>query len=117
MPKIDEYGREYTEVGGPKKYYKKRVYRQPTLAEKLARNNANRPRPVSDNIWLKELADQLKLARYQQRLTQKQLAKELGTTQTYISYIENCRANPSVVFLERMTKALNHKLVVTPNNS
>lgn len=50
-------------------------------------------------------------------LTQKALAKKIGTKQSVISRIEIGRANPTFSFLKRLAKALNSNLEIRFNPS
>lgn len=51
-------------------------------------------------------------ARRVKGLTQKALARKIGTKQSVISRIESGRANPSVAFLKRLAEALNTRLEI-----
>lgn len=51
-------------------------------------------------------------ARKEKGLTQKILAKKIGTKQSVISRLESGRANPSFAFLKRIAQALNTHLEV-----
>jgi ribosome-binding protein aMBF1 (putative translation factor) len=51
-------------------------------------------------------------ARREKGLTQKELAKKMGTKQTAISRLESGRANPSVAFLKKLAKSLNTHLEI-----
>ncbi len=51
-------------------------------------------------------------ARTKTGVTQKELAKRIGTKQSVISRLESGRANPSIAFLKRFAKALNARLEV-----
>ena len=51
-------------------------------------------------------------ARTKTGVTQKELAKRIGTKQSVISRLESGRANPSVTFLKRFAKAINASLEV-----
>ncbi len=46
-------------------------------------------------------------------LSQKQLADKIGTKQSAISRLEGGNSNPSVAFLEKVSKALGGKLQVS----
>lgn len=50
--------------------------------------------------------------RYKLKLTQRELAKRLGTTQSVIARLESGRANPSYKFLHRLATALDSKLQI-----
>ena len=58
------------------------------------------------------LIDALIQARAKKNLTQKQLAKKIGTKQSVISRLEIGRANPTFSFLKRLAKALNTNLEI-----
>ena len=51
-------------------------------------------------------------ARAEKGLTQKQLAKKLGTKQSAIARLESGRANPSVAFLKKLAEALDSNLQI-----
>lgn len=46
------------------------------------------------------------------KMTQEELAKAMGTTQTAVSRLESGRSNPSVKTLERFAKATNKRLQI-----
>lgn len=48
--------------------------------------------------------------RLQYKLTQAELAKKLGTTQTVISRIENGSVNVGIDFLQKLANAFNKKI-------
>ena len=50
--------------------------------------------------------------RNKRRMTQKQLAKKMGTTQSALSRFEMGGVNPSLNFLKKMAKALGTKLTI-----
>lgn len=58
------------------------------------------------------LISQLIGARLKRGLTQKELAEKVGTKQSAIARIESGNANPSFDFLEKITQALDSKLIV-----
>lgn len=58
------------------------------------------------------LISQLISARTRKGLTQTQLAKKMGTQQSAIARVEGGDANPSIDFLEKLTKALGSKLII-----
>lgn len=51
-------------------------------------------------------------ARIKRSMTQKELAKKIGTKQSVISRLESGRANPSVAFLKKLAGALNATLEI-----
>ncbi len=50
--------------------------------------------------------------RIENKISQKQLAKRLGTGQSAVSRLESGVANPSYKFLQKLAKALDSKLVI-----
>ena len=58
------------------------------------------------------LVSQLIKARAKKGLTQRDLAKKMGTKQSAIARIESGNANPSVSFLEKLAQALGSKLII-----
>ena len=50
--------------------------------------------------------------RMEKGLTQKDLAKKMGTKQSVISRLESGRANPSVAFLRKLAEALSSHLEI-----
>ncbi len=50
--------------------------------------------------------------RLEKGLTQKQLAEKVGTKQSAIARLESGKANPSVSFLAKVSKALGGKLQI-----
>ncbi len=58
------------------------------------------------------LISQLIEARLRRGITQKELARRLGTKQSAIARVESGNANPTVEFLERVAFALRSKLIV-----
>lgn len=59
-----------------------------------------------------QLACKLIEARINRKISQRALAKKVGTSQAAISNIEGMNANPSLLFLKRMAKALNSSLEI-----
>ena len=51
-------------------------------------------------------------ARMREGVTQKELAKKIGTKQSVISRLESGRANPSVLFLKKLAVALGSHLEI-----
>lgn len=60
-----------------------------------------------------KLACQLIEARLSRKLSQRQLAKKVGTSQAAISRIEAMSGNPSLGFLKRLSEALGVKLSIS----
>lgn len=65
------------------------------------------------------LAQEIALIRKLRKLSQADLARRIGTKQQSIARLENPndKRMPSLLFLERVTKALNRKLVISFVNS
>jgi ribosome-binding protein aMBF1 (putative translation factor) len=59
-----------------------------------------------------EIARAVIQARLQNKITQKELAKKINTTQSVISRVEQARTSPSISFLKRLAVALNTTLHV-----
>ncbi|MDP4009583.1 MAG: helix-turn-helix transcriptional regulator [Candidatus Shapirobacteria bacterium] len=57
------------------------------------------------------LSDMVRI-RNQKKITQKELAKKMGTTQSALSRFEMGDVNPSLDFLKKVASALGSKLVV-----
>lgn len=51
-------------------------------------------------------------ARIENKITQKELAKKMNTTQSVISRVEQAKTSPSISFLKRLAAALNTTLQV-----
>lgn len=73
--------------------------------------------PEFRRIWEKSepqrrIASQLIKARIEQDVSQKQLAKKIGTTQAVISRIENSSVNPSIGIIYKLATALGKKLEI-----
>lgn len=59
-----------------------------------------------------EIAKAIIRARIQNKITQKELAKRMNTTQSVISRVEQAKTSPSISFLKRLASALNTSLSV-----
>ncbi len=59
-----------------------------------------------------KIIDILVSLRLQYKLTQGELAKKLGTTQTVISRIENGSVNVGIDFLQKLGNAFNKKIEI-----
>jgi len=62
-------------------------------------------------VEYKIIGDMIRL-RNKKKITQKQLASKIGTTQSALSRFEMGDVNPSLDFLKKMANALGAKLVV-----
>lgn len=52
-------------------------------------------------------------ARLKKKLSQRELAKKMGTSQAAIARLEGMNANPSLTFLKRLSGALGHRLQIS----
>jgi transcriptional regulator with XRE-family HTH domain len=69
---------------------------------------------VYDSMELEyKLIDAVIEQRIKHGLTQKQLAKKIGTKQSAISRFERGGSNPSLAFLKKLASALGMKLTAT----
>ncbi len=59
-----------------------------------------------------ELISELISARTKKGITQKDLAKKMGTTQSSIARLEAGNINPSLGFLEKIASVMGYKLTV-----
>lgn len=59
------------------------------------------------------IIEQMIRKRLEKGLSQKQLAEKVGTKQSAISRLEGGNSNPSIAFLEKISKALGGKLQIT----
>ncbi|MBU1031553.1 helix-turn-helix domain-containing protein [Patescibacteria group bacterium] len=59
-----------------------------------------------------EIAKAIIRARIARKITQKELAERMNTTQSVISRVEQARTSPSVSFLKRLAAAINATLQV-----
>ena len=59
-----------------------------------------------------EIARAIIRARIENKITQKELAKKMNTTQSVISRVEQAKTSPSISFLKRLAVALNTTLQV-----
>ena len=59
-----------------------------------------------------EIAKAIIRARIDNKITQKELAEKMNTTQSVISRVEQARTSPSISFLKRLAAALNTSLLV-----
>lgn len=59
-----------------------------------------------------KLISELIAARARKGMTQKELARKIGTKQSAIARIESGDANPTFDFLEKLTRALDSELII-----
>ena len=60
-----------------------------------------------------QIIKQVMLLRDKFSLSQRELAKKLGTTQSAIARFESGKINPTLKFLKNLAKALDSKLVIS----
>lgn len=60
-----------------------------------------------------QIARQILDARLKRKMSQEQLAKEIGTGQAVVSRLEGMNGKPSISLLERVAHALNTKINLT----
>lgn len=90
----------------------RRIYTfEEDLAERLKNPRFKRTWKESEAEYL--LACQLIEARLKRKLSQRDLAKKVGTSQAAIARIEGMVANPSLNFLKRLSSALGVKLSIS----
>lgn len=59
-----------------------------------------------------EIAKAIIRARIKNKITQKELARRMNTTQSVISRVEQAKTSPSISFLKRLAAAFNTSLIV-----
>ncbi len=96
---------ETVRVGGPKKYFNKIVKRVGWGKTKYSYISISAP-------WYKAAINEVRSARHKKRISQKQLATLLGSTQSEISRFENGKSNPTVEFLDRLMATLDLELKI-----
>lgn len=74
---------------------------------KLRERGAPRRTKTAASDPLKALADRVRQARARRGMTRKQLARDSGVSERYLAQIEGGKGNISVLFLRRLSKALN----------
>lgn len=85
-----------------------------TFEEDLARRLKN---PKFKKLWEESepeylLAKHLIEKRLKKKISQRELARKLKTSQAVISRIETMRANPSLHFLKRIAEVLDTRLIL-----
>ena len=94
---------------------KYRGYKVYTFEEDLAKRLKN---PAFKKEWEDseteyQLSCRLIEARFKNGMSQRDLAKKVGTSQAAISRIEGMNGNPSLSFLKRISTALGSKLQIS----
>ena len=62
---------------------------------------------MDKNVILNLIAENIRLQRLKNRLTQEQLAEKAGLSTKYINSIESKKVNPSIVVVANICHALN----------
>ncbi len=57
-----------------------------------------------------KIGEKIKLSREERKITQKELAKKAGISNTYLSDIERMRTNPSIKVLQQLADALEEAI-------
>lgn len=61
---------------------------------------------MDDKLILNKVSDNIRMARLQRRISQEKLAEMVDISTKYLNMIENRRANPTIVIVIRICKAL-----------
>jgi DNA-binding XRE family transcriptional regulator len=62
---------------------------------------------MEDKIILDKVSDNIRITRLKQRLSQEKLAEMIDISTKYLNMIENRKANPTIVIVIKICKALN----------
>lgn len=62
--------------------------------------------------FMASAAEEIRNARLRAGISQRELARRLGTTQSAIARLEGSRANPTVATLDRVLEATGHRLTL-----
>lgn len=91
---------------------KRKIY---TFEEDLAKRlkNPKFKKEWEDSELEFQLSCKLIEARLKKKISQRALAKKVGTSQAAIARIEGMTANPSLALLKRIAQALNTKLQIS----
>ena len=65
---------------------------------------------MDDKNILEKVSDTIRLARLQKRISQEKLAEMVDISTKYLNMIENRKANPTIVIVVKICKALNIEL-------
>jgi len=65
---------------------------------------------MDDKNILEKVSDNIRLARLQKRISQEKLAEMVDISTKYLNMIENRKANPTIVIVVKICKALNIEL-------
>ncbi|MFH1970947.1 MAG: helix-turn-helix domain-containing protein [Patescibacteria group bacterium] len=81
-------------------------YKKELLKDKKVLKEFNRLEPRY------QIISQLIEIRTKKGITQKELAERIGTKQSAIARVESGTVNPTIAFLEKVTNALESKLII-----
>ncbi len=62
---------------------------------------------MNDEQILQIVADNIRLERLRQRMSQEKLAEQIGISTKYLNMIENRKSNPTILVVIKICKALN----------
>lgn len=62
---------------------------------------------MDDKLILQKVADNIRIERLRQRLSQEKLAEMIDISTKYLNMIENRKANPTIVIVVKICLALN----------
>jgi DNA-binding XRE family transcriptional regulator len=62
---------------------------------------------MEDKFILDKVSDNIRITRLKQRLSQEKLAEMIDISTKYLNMIENRKANPTIVIVIKICKALN----------
>ena len=81
------------------------------LTKELLKNKAFK-KVWEERVFEREIFKAIVRARIHHKLTQKELAKKIGVTQSALARFESGRINPTLSFINKVTQGLGLKLVV-----
>jgi predicted transcriptional regulator len=105
---MNKNNQEFSYLGGPKKYFKKKIYVGPKVGKKSVKSD----KKPTDIVWLSNVIDEFRGSRLRQRLSQQAVANQLKTGQAFISRFENKKVNPTVEFLDRYLRLLGLEIKI-----
>jgi len=82
-----------------------------SIKEKILKNSRVK-KEYQKNIWQFEIAEMVMRARVKRGMTQKKLARLLGTKQPSVARVESGDYGPSIKLLDKIAKALGTELIL-----